>query len=395
MFHSLSRLVSWKVIKPLVGLVVALALVFLLYFWRLGSLTSGLSPAEVQAINISSPWQDIAGSPLYAPHRILQFSALQLDETARWLVRLPSVIFMTLFLGLFYLMLRLWFGKLVGLLGAVLLASTPWTIVIARNAVPDILYLSPIALICAVLWLTRRDRLRSMVWVVLCVAAAISLYVPGMVWFICLAAGLRYKTIIAITKSVSWWAVWIGLFLAAAIAAPLVWVLINQPRLLLDLLLIPWPLNQLLEMLESLAWAAISLLWRLPYPTDFTVGRLPLLTIPQLALAGVGIYAMWAKARNVVYWLAAVFVGYVVAAGINDRLTLLLPAVMVICVLAAAGLRYLYVEWNSIFPRNPLPRGLAVVLMVMVIGISLAYGWRYSLIAWPNTPATKSIYVIE
>jgi len=395
MFRSLRQLASWKTAKFLAVLLVVVLAVFTAYFWRLGNLTDGLSPAEKVAVSSSQALQSIADNPLNAPHRLGQYLAILLNDSTRWAVRLPSAVFMTLFLGLFYLMLRLWFGRLVGLLGALLLASTPWTIVLARNAVPDVLFLAPIGLICAFLWLTRRTNLRSLIWIVLCAAVAISLYVPGVIWFVALAAAFKHRTVLAIAKNIRWWAVWLGVIFAAVLLAPLIWAIVVQPGIMRELLLIPWPIDQPLEIVKSVAWAGLSLVWRLPQPTDFTVGRLPLLTLAQLALAGVGAYAMWAKARKVVYWLAAVLLGYVIAAGLNDRLTLLLPSVMVVCVLAAAGLRYLYVEWNSIFPRNPLPRGLAVVLMVLVIGVSMAYGLRYSLVAWPNAPATKSIYVIK
>jgi hypothetical protein len=73
-------------------------------------------------------------------------------------------------------------------------------------------------------------------------------------------------------------------------------------------------------------------------------------------------------------------------------LGLCLPA---LAILSAAGLRYLYIEWRSIFPRNPLPLSFALVIISLLVGLQVAYGLRYSLVAWPHLAATKQLYVLK
>ena len=85
----------------------------------------------------------------------------------------------------------------------------------------------------------------------------------------------------------------------------------------------------------------------------------------------------------------------IVAAALNRNLLLLIYVLPAVAVAVAAGLRYLYMEWKSIFPKNPIPKYLAVALITGLVGMHIAYGLRYSLLAWPNTAATKSTYVLK
>ncbi|OGL25720.1 hypothetical protein A3E49_02345 [Candidatus Saccharibacteria bacterium RIFCSPHIGHO2_12_FULL_49_19] len=395
MFRIARRWLAWGRLKALVVPALVLLCVFLLYFWRLPTLTTGLSPAEDIAINASSNLQYIVDNPVNAPLRLVQLAALQLEPDNQLSARAPSVLFMISFVAMFYLLLRLWFGRLIGLLGTLILASTPWLVIISRSATPDVLLLAPLAIITLFLWLTRRTSYRNIAWLGLIVATGLSLYVPGVLWFVAAAGVYKFRDLRQIAATTNIVTRIFSILILAAILAPLVAASVKSSEIVQDLLLVPDEWQGTVGTLKSIAWSGLALVWRLPYTTDFTVGRLPLLTIVEIALAAFGSYAMWSKARRTFYGLAGIVVLSVLIAGLNSRLTLLIPAVMAVCVLAAAGLRYLYIEWNSIFPRNPLPRGFAVVLMVLVIGTHVLYGLHYALVAWPRSPATSRIYVIE
>jgi hypothetical protein len=125
------------------------------------------------------------------------------------------------------------------------------------------------------------------------------------------------------------------------------------------------------------------------------VARLPLLTILLVALMIFGIYAMWTAAQSKARWLALGVVYAIVAAGFNNDIVLLALGLPAIIIFAAAGLRYLYIEWRSIFPRNPVPKTFALVLIALVAMTQLYFGLRYALSAWPNTPATRAAYVLK
>jgi hypothetical protein len=93
--------------------------------------------------------------------------------------------------------------------------------------------------------------------------------------------------------------------------------------------------------------------------------------------------------------LVLLLVFSIAAAGINQDLKFLTLGLPAVGLIVAAGLRYLYIEWRSVFPRNPLPRALALVLMSTVVGLHVWLGLRYSLIAWPHTVDTRQTYVIK
>lgn len=395
MFKPVSPSVLGRALKFAALPAALLAVIALFYFWQLGSSTAGLSSAELNYAKSNSSWPAIVESPLYGPHRASQALLIEAGLTSQFYLRLPSVAFMLVFIGFFYLLVRIWFGRLVGILGTLMLAGTPWIVVVAKNAVPDILLLAPLALISSYLWLSRRQTKINTMWIVLMVLLGLSLYVPGMIWFYLAALASAHRQLFNITVRISKWSVAGGLLIFGALTAPLIRALVYNPAILKDLFLIPKYLDGPLDIAKSIGWSVLSLVWRLPNPTDLTVGRLPLMTISLLALAAFGVYAMWARARRQAYGLAGLIAGSVFFAGLNDQLTLLLPAVMALCVLAAAGLRYLFVEWNSIFPRNPLPRYTAVIFMSVLIGLHMFYGFRYAQIAWPNSPPTKRVYVLK
>lgn len=387
---------NWgRLLKLLAIPALTVSLVFIFYIWQLGSSTSGLSPAENAYLNSSNSFQAIVDSPIYAPHKLVQFAMFQAGLDSQLLLRLPSVLFVLAFLGLFYLLLKIWFGRLVGLLGVLLLAGTPWVVLIAKSALPDILLLTPLALISIYLWLNRRQSKLNIMWLIMAILLGLSLYVPGMLWVLGAATLTKHRQIFNIIKKINPYALTAGTILFLGLISPLVKALFQHPSLLKPLLLIPEQLSPPVEIAKSVGWAALSLVWRLPYPTDLTVGRLPLLTVSLLALSAFGAYAMWTKARQQAYGLLGLGAASIVFAGLNKQLTILLPTIMVLCVFAAAGLRYLYVEWNSIFPRNPLPRYMALVLMTALVSLHLFYGFRYAQIAWPNSPATKRVYVLK
>lgn len=366
-----------------------------LYLWQLGSLTGGISSAELSHVNSSLEWRSIAADPINAPHRLAQLAFYEMGHLGQATARLVSVLFMTLFVGLFYLLLRLWYGKLAAFAGVFLLAGTPWLILVARSATAEVLLLAPIALMSQYLWLTRRQTRQNLVWLSLAVTAGLIFYVPGGILLLAAAVAIKFKDLVKISRDLRIITIIASGLVLVGLIVPIVWAAIEDPKIIKAFLLVPEPLPDPLALVKQIGWAISSLFWRLPSPSDLTLGRLPLLTISILALAAFGIYAMVSRARRETYELLALAAGSVLAAGIANQLALLLPAVMIACVFAAAGLRYLFVEWNGIFPRNPLPRYFAVTLVVILVGLHLVYGIRYSLVAWPRSPATDRAYMLE
>lgn len=395
MFKVVSRRLSRQALKnALIALGAALGM-YWLYIWRLGSLTTGLSPAEVTARHFSSNLSYISDNPINAPLRLIQYLAQSLGHHGAFYMRFASVLFMVLFVACFYMLLKTWFGKLIGLLGTLLMIGTPWFILLARSTTTTVLLLVPLVIIASFLLLTKAKRRSGLAWMGLICVSAVSLYIPGAIWFILVAGWIRRRELLGSLKFQGPLIKSLSVLLAIAIIVPLALAVAKDLSVGRQLLLLPEHWQGTIGSLKSIAWSVLALFWRTPYHIDLIIGRLPLLNIVQLALAVFGGYAMWANARKETYGLLTILLASIIFSGLNANLELLTLAILTICIFAAAGLRYLYVEWRGIFPRNPLPKALALSLMLLVIGAHLMLGIRYALIAWPRTPATHNLYVIK
>ncbi|MBI2588621.1 glycosyltransferase family 39 protein [Candidatus Saccharibacteria bacterium] len=375
-----------------VGLTV---LVFFLYFWRLDSLTKGLSQAELSARAASNSLQTIVESPLNAPYHFLQYLLTHFTSTTAFYLRLPSAILAVVLMWAFYYLAKAWFGKIIGVLSALIAASTPLVILSARSATPGILLLSPLALLAIYTWLEKPKTKTSVAWMALCLVAASTFYIPGGVWLVFGILIFKRRRVAAALSKISRRYKVLGLLISLLLIVPLVYGLAKHPSLIRAWLLIPsdWP--SAVEGLSQLGWAVLALTLQAPSPSDLIIGRLPILDAAQIILLIFGTYAMGRLARAKIYSLVFLIVLGLIASGLNHSPIYLMFSLAAIFMLVAAGLRYLFVEWRKVFPRNPIPKYLALALMSILVGLHITYGLNYSLSAWPNTPSTKSLYVLK
>jgi len=367
--------------------------IFVLYFWQLGSLTKGLGLAETAAANASSSISVIIDNPTYGPHKLLQYGFQKVFGHGPLQIRLSSVIFSLLFLLCFYVLIKGWFGRLIGVSALLFLAATPWFIQLARHGSPEVLLFSPLAILATYYWLTRSKT--WIAWLCLLVAGSLVLYVPGGLLLILLGLIFGRRNLAKTMGGFSPIRKMLGALLVLVLLAPLIYGTFKNPSILKPLLLIPatWPSP--LVGLKTAAWDILALFWRTPVHIDQIIERLPIFNAAQVALAVFGSFALYKLARGKLYLLLGLSVFGIVAAALNRNLLLLSYVLPAVAVAVAAGLRYLYMEWKSIFPKNPIPKYLAVALITGLVGMHIAYGLRYSLLAWPNTAATKSTYVLK
>ncbi|MBI5906436.1 glycosyltransferase family 39 protein [Candidatus Saccharibacteria bacterium] len=395
MFKVVSRRLSRQTLRNVLGVLSVVSGIYLLYIWRLGTLTPGLSLSESAARQLSSKLGYISDNPINAPLRLLQYLAQNLGHHGAFYMRFASVVFMMIFVICLYLLLKTWFGRLIGFFGTLLMIGTPWFILMARSATGTVMLLAPLAIIASFLWLTSSKKQPRLAWVTLVCVCAISLYIPGLVWFTLAAGLMRRRELLANLKQNGPIVISLSAILAIAIIVPLVLAISRDLSIVKQLLLIPNHWQGVIGSLKSIAWSVLALFWHTPYHIDMIIGRLHLLSITQVALAAIGVYAMWINARKETYSLLAILAASIIFSGLNANLELLTLAILAVCIFATAGLRYLYVEWRGVFPRNPIPKVLALSLIGLVIGVHLMLGVRYSLIAWPHTTATHSLYVIK
>ena len=372
-----------------------LAAVFIVYFWHLSTVGQGLSPAEANARTNSASWHAIAANPVNAPQHLLQYAAQKAGYHGAFSMRLASVIFAILFVGCTFWLMKTWFGLTIGVFSSLVFATTPLVVLLARSASGDIMLLTPAALLAAYIWLSRRQRKYNPAWLCLVLACGLGIYTPGIFWLILIGLIVLRKRIIELAHSVSRKVLLVSLCLIILLMTPFVWALVKDFALFHQLLLIPAHWSGVLETAKSIGWAALALVWRTPTHNALIIGRLPILDVIQISLIVFGAYVMWSRARREMAVLLAMIVAAIIFSGINNDLLLLALCLPALAILSGAGLRYLYNEWRSIFPRNPLPLSFALIIIAALVGLQVAYGLRYSLVAWPHTTATKQLYVIK
>ncbi|HVS79025.1 MAG TPA: glycosyltransferase family 39 protein [Candidatus Saccharimonadales bacterium] len=368
---------------------------FFIFFWRLSSLTPGLSPGEIAARQSGASLHDITHNPINAPYKLLQLALTKLGSTSTFELRLASVIFGIFFLWCFYKLAVNWFGRFIGLAGAILFVTLPFFAVSVRQASAEIMYFVPIALMWLYVWLLKTPKRQSLAWFLLLMAAAVSLYTPGMVWWIAASFAISKKRITSATAQVPAWISAAGLLLVAAAAGSLAVAGAHTHTVAKQLLLIPSGTLTVITTLKNLGWMALSLFVKTGSHNPLILGRSPVLDILMLALLVFGVYAMQSAARVKAIALGLSILFAVAAAGINDNFALLALGLPAVCVFTAAGLRYLYIEWRSIFPRNPVPKTFALALIAALTLSQVYFGLRYALVAWPHSPATRTVYVLK
>lgn len=377
-------------------IIVTLVVVFTALAWVFypGSMPSGFSSAEQAAKIGSSSLNSISDNPVNAPHKLLLYGLQKTGSPGHTSLRMVSVIFALLLAGCFYYLVRSWFGKSIGLMATIIFCLSTFFIIAAKQASGEIMFFTPLALMAVYLWFTRTEK-KSLVLIVLMMAAGLALYIPGILWFVIGALAFSWKKLVAKTEDVPVAYVAGGFLVLGMLILPLGIAVIDDWRVIKTLALVPSELSDPIQIVKNTAWMASALILRAPHGSLFVLGGLPLLNMIMTALFVFGIYAMFKAAKKKMLSLMTALVFAIAAAGVNNNLSLLFLGLPAAGIMMAAGLRYLYIEWRGVFPHNPIPKSLALILMTLLVGVQLVYSLTYTMSAWPNASSTKSSYVIK
>lgn len=391
----LSKGVKRLATKNLLIYAAVLLAVFFIFIWRLGSLTPGISQAESTGWSSSQSLHAIVHYPVNAPFRLAQHSLSALDLNSWFYMRLPAAVIGIVLVFCFYRLSVGLFGRLVGSLGTILFASLPLLVISARQATPEIMFFSPLILMTLYAWLQKPKTRTALAWISLLIVAGLLIYTPGLIWVVAGGFILARQRIILVLAETPKKAVAIGMVCFLALAAPLIVASVFNIDVIKQVALVPSNLTSIIEVLKNIGWMAAALIAKAPAGQSLLVGRLPLLDVLLVALLAFGAVAMYRAARSKAYSLGALIIFAILAAGLNNNLALLALGLPAAAVLISTGLRFLYVEWRSVFPSNPIPKSLAILLMTALVVAQLTYGLRYSLAAWPQSPQTRQVYVLK
>jgi hypothetical protein len=373
----------------------AAVLFFVLYLWRLGSIVPGLSPHEQAARAASGTFKNIIDDPINAPHKVIQLLLQVLGYHGAFWMRAVSVLFALIFLVSLFFVLRVWFGKYIATAGILLFGSTPWVVLTARNAAPDIMMLSPILLIAAYTLLARTQKMITAVWLLFIVSLAVCVYTPGVIWFLVFALIIGNKRITkTILRPESFTAV-MGFAALILLIAPLGYAFVQNTDLAKELLALPQSMPGIFEALKNTVWSVSSLIYQIHQPTELALGKFAILSIIQVVLSTAGAFSLGKISKLRLAWILVLLAISIIITGINNNLIFLTLGLPSIAVLNASGLKYLYSKWFSVFPINPLARWFAIIIIGLVLIAQLAYGVRYAVFAWPHNVETRKIYMVK
>jgi hypothetical protein len=362
-----------------------------LLWWQLGTLTGGYSLSELNAYNASLHLKDIYHFPVNAPFTLLTHALQYLHRDSLLVVRVAATVAGLATLTAFYWLVRYWHGQRAAIFGTVLFGTSAWFLHTARLGTPDVLMFGVLGLTACGVWF-KHSRTALPV-VLLLTLVALLLYVPGMVWFILAGVIWQLKTIDRVFKQ-HLWMVSVGAVLFLAILAPLGLAISHSPEMAKIMVGLPagWPSP--LHVLENLARVPFQFVFRGPLDPQHWLGRLPILDAFSLGMIFLGIYVYIKHAKLIRTQLMVVIllIGTgLVALGGAVSLSIIVPFVYI---LAAAGIGLLIDRWYTVFPRNPIARGVGAGLMSLAVLASCWYGYRHYFVAWPNAPETKPVFTI-
>ncbi len=381
---------SWQPI--LVSLTGGAALLGLMFF-RLGTLTPGLSRYEAASLAGTQNIADIGNNPVNAPFKLLEWVVHYFDQTSPLAVRSVSVFLGLITAVLFFYLIKTWHTIRIAALGVVLFATSAWFLHIARQSTPDILLvLGVISILAYGSWLriTHRSNLALLAGALL---FATAIYIPGMIWILVIAVVWQRKELWERFRLANWLIRILSLLICLLAAAALSWAIVRQPYIAKPILGLPVEGSfSIKDTLVNLVQLPVRIFYRGPDDPSFWLGRLSLLgTFATVAgLVGVYAYAFKIKLDRTKALLYLLIISIVLSAVSGQTsLPLLLP---IMYILAISGVTLMLQQWLTVFPRNPLARSLGRGLITIIVILAAFFHINHYYVAWPNSPDTKAAF---
>lgn len=383
---------SWKTALILVGV---LAVVFLLFFYKLESLTPSYSAAEQKTVGHlvmrDFGLKKVMENPVYLPYQLGTYLLEKLHVRGVYAARALSATAGMLSVICFYYIISRWHTKRIALLGTLLFMTSSWLLHTARLATPEASFLLVLALTACGAWLNETSR-RGLKPLMLGVAiSGLLLYIPGMAWFVLAGIIWQRRKVLTELKKLSVVELLIMSGLGLLLLSPMITGSMHDPSLLLTILGLPASLPSVQELLSNASNVPRQLFVQGPADPTRWVGTMPLLDIFAAAMFFVGLYSYRGRLRldRTKLLLLGLLAGVVLVALGATSIAILLPFIYLV---VAAGITYLLKLWLDVFPRNPLARGIGSSLITIAVLLSAFYNLSHYFVAWANAPATRETF---
>lgn len=310
------------------------------------------------------------------PYHALQLASFAVFGVSEISIKLPSVLLGVMAAIGMFLLIRAWARSNVAVIAVLIGTTTPAFIFASQDGTPIIFAIaSSIWLLLSATYVSRRHKPR-LLWKILAFTFfVLTLYTPLGV-YLCLAmlsTMIFHPHIRYVVRRLNPNHIAVSLVVALVLLSPLLYSIVTQPRLGLDLLGIPqsWPdwWGQAQLMLGTLFSFSNSTNGVLRPVIGAGVGILML----------VGVYRLFRTrytARSYVTWIWLLLL--IPLTYFNPEHLLIMLPIMVIMV--AMGMATLIIEWYRLFPLNPYARVFGLFpLALIVTGIVLSSFSRYTM----------------
>ncbi len=350
------------------GVIVVLMIALLAVTWLLipGGITAAEMNSAVTSSSLTFSLQAFKPEAIVnLPYHLLQHISFSLFGISNLTIKLPSLI-----LGLFsalgiLLLLRMWFKQNVAVITTVLVITTGQFLFISQDGTPTIVYIFwSVWLLVSALMVSRKAGWPTLWKVALFGIGALSLYTPLAIYILIalLSAIILHPHLRYLVKRLSKPRLILGFFCGLLLLAPLIYTIVKEPTVGLQLLGIPTVMPDILgngKMLFDQYLSFIS-----PGGSTVMTPVYGLGTVLLMVLGVIRLFTMKYTAR-----------GYIVIAWI----VLLLPATIInpryitvafipVVLLMAMGVSMLITQWYKLFPRNPYARIAGLVPLAILIG---------------------------
>lgn len=379
--------VSWRQYLLYGG---ALAAAVMVLTFRLFKLVPYASEAEVAARESARTIDLLIQNPLFLPHKLAQLALYVAGFDGLLASRFISVVFAFVAVLFFYRVVRTWYTPRVAFMASGLFLSASWLLHHARMATPAVLYLLSIALIWAGFRIAGGTRTRFTVAVIILVILSL-LFVPGFIWIIIVGTVWQRKRIMSEIKALHKAQLGALILIGLLVLGILSQAFVRDTTLLLTWLGLPDTFT-LKETVLRLVLTPYHIFIRAPFTPATWLGRLPYVNVAMGLLFGLGCYVLYRSITldRIRALVGILIIGSVLSAlGGEVSLVIVLP---LICLAIAAGIALLLQQWFTVFPRNPIARGIGVGLMVLLVSMSVYYNLFQYFEAWPKNPDTQAVF---
>ncbi len=377
--------------QPVGLILISGLLIAFLFSYKLGGLVKGISVPEQTTITQSLGVRNILNNPVNTPYKSAIYIVGKVHNSLA-VKRLVSGFVAGLSVILLYLLARRFTEKFAAATAAVMYATSSALLHNGRLAIPGITVLSLLYLLtCGFQIRFSSHRTRSLF--LSTIVLALSLYTPGILYFIIAGSIWQYK---AIKRSYELPKLNVSLLAGGifiVLLLPLLLGFVQHPGIWREYLLIPKILPHIKNFLIQLFAVPAGVIAFAPKSALYRLGRQPLLDAFSAVMFIIGLYTLFRRYKlDRLVLFGGIFALGIILTAFSGNYEYSLILVPFIYLVIAVGIGMMLDSWRKTFPYNPLARSLALVIIGVAVLVSVNFQTRRYFVAWPHNDVTRAAF---